>query len=200
MERRLHSAAVAAIALPIAQGEDSTFIVLPKPGLMIWTLIVFFGTLLVLAKFALPRIQTFLEDRAQEIRTRVETAERVRTEADELLREYRKRLTAARKQADEIIGRAQRAAEDIKERAKEEGKAERERQVNAAKQDIEEETRRSIQRIRAEVLELTILATEKVTRKTLDSSDHEHLIEEALQEADFSVLTASDDPRSGNGS
>ena len=42
----------------------------------------------------------------------------------------------------------------------------------AARRDIEVETRRSLERIRKEVADLTVLATEKVTRKTLDSEDH----------------------------
>ena len=54
-------------------------------------------------------------------------------------------------------------------------------------------TRRSLERIRKEVADLTVLTTEKVTRKSLDSDDQKRLIEEALAEVDFSSL-------SGNGS
>jgi len=36
-----------------------------------------------------------------------------------------------------------------------------------------------------------VLATEKVTRKTLDSEDHKRLIEEALEEVDFSALAGN---------
>ena len=42
--------------------------------------------------------------------------------------------------------------------------------------------------IRDEVATLTILATEKVTRKTLTADDQRRLVEEALGELDFSVL------------
>ena len=58
----------------------------------------------------------------------------------------------------------------------------------AARRDIEVETRRSLERIRKEVADLTVLATEKVTRKSLDSEDHKRLIDEALAEVDFSAL------------
>ena len=61
----------------------------------------------------------------------------------------------------------------------------------AARRDIEIETRRSLERIRKEVADLTVLATEKVTRKTLDSEDHKRLIEEALAEVDFSALAGN---------
>ncbi len=56
------------------------------------------------------------------------------------------------------------------------------------RRDIEAETRRAIQQIRAEVADLTVLATEKVTRKSLDSDDQRRLVEEALAELDFAAL------------
>ena len=58
----------------------------------------------------------------------------------------------------------------------------------AARKDIETETRRSLEQIRKEVADLTVLATEKVTRKSLDSEDQQRLVEEALAEVDFSAL------------
>ena len=42
--------------------------------------------------------------------------------------------------------------------------------------------------IRAEVADLTVLATEKVTRKTLTDDDQRKLVEDALAELDFSSL------------
>ena len=50
------------------------------------------------------------------------------------------------------------------------------------------ETRRSLEQIRKEVANLTITATEKVTRKSLDDEDHQRLVREALDEVDFSAL------------
>jgi F-type H+-transporting ATPase subunit b len=174
--------------------EGGSFLVSPSLGLMIWTLALFGFTLWVLSKVAFPRIQAALDRRAQAIRESVEAAERQRKEADELLAEYRKRLTEAREQADDIIGRARKAADTVKSQAAEEGHARREELVAAARKDIEIETRRSLERIRNEVADLTVMATEKVTRKSLDPRDHQRLIQEALEETDFSALVAE-----GNG-
>ena len=57
------------------------------------------------------------------------------------------------------------------------------------RRDIEAETRRAIQEIRNEVADLTVLATEKVTRKTLTDDDQRRLVEEALGELDFDQLS-----------
>jgi F-type H+-transporting ATPase subunit b len=69
--------------------------------------------------------------------------------------------------------------------------------VSAARRDIELETKRSLDRIRKEVADLTVLATEKVTRKTLDSDDHKRLIDDALKEVDFSALAPAESKENG---
>jgi F-type H+-transporting ATPase subunit b len=171
--------------------EGGNFLVSPALGLMIWTLVLFVFTMWVLSKIALPRIGEALEKRANAIKESIEHAEKTRTEADELLDEYRARLKEAREQADEIVERARKAADSAKAEATQEGKEKREELVAAARRDIEAETRRSLERIRKEVADLTVIATEKVTRKSLDPADHKRLIDEALKEVDFSALSGN---------
>jgi F-type H+-transporting ATPase subunit b len=177
-------------AIPIAAESGSgSFLVSPALGLMIWTLIAFGATLWVLSKFALPRIGEALEKRANAIRESIDAAEKQRADADRLLQEYRERLKEAREQADDIVARARKAAEAAEAEAAASGREKREELVGAARRDIEMETRRSLERIRKEVADLTVLATEKVTRKSLDDDDHRRLIDEALKEVDFSALS-----------
>ena len=176
-----------ATALPVSSG--GSFLVSPALGLMIWTLIAFGATLWVLSRVALPRIGEALEKRANAIRDSIDAADRQRQEADHLLQEYRERLKEAREQAEDIVARARKAAEAAEAEATAAGRQKREELVAAARRDIEMETRRSLERIRKEVADLTVLATEKVTRKTLDADDHRRLIDEALKEVDFSALS-----------
>ncbi|HEX2096288.1 MAG TPA: F0F1 ATP synthase subunit B [Solirubrobacterales bacterium] len=168
-----------------------SFLVSPGVGLMIWTLVLFLATMFVLSKLAFPKIQEALDRRAKAIAESIEAAERQRHESDELLEEYRARLAEAREQADDIMARARRAAETAEAEAAAAGKEKREELVAAAKRDIEAETRRSLQQIRTEVADLTVLATEKVTRKSLSAEDQRRLVEEALSEVDFSSLSGS---------
>jgi F-type H+-transporting ATPase subunit b len=186
--------ATIATVLPLAAEEDSggSFLVSPGLGLMIWTLILFGITLFVLWKYAFPRIGEALEKRANAIRENIEAAEKQREEADELLAEYRERLKEAREQADDIMVRSRKASEAAVATATAEGKAKREELVAAARRDIEAETRRALEQIRNEVADLTVLATEKITRKSLDDADQKRLVEEALAEVDFSALAGSE--------
>jgi F-type H+-transporting ATPase subunit b len=165
-----------------------SFLVSPDVGLMIWTLVVFGISLYVLRKLAFPRIAEALDKRQAAIEDAIDTAERTRKEANELLSEYRERLAEARTQADEIVARARKSAEDSEARAVAEGKRKKEELVEQAQREIQAETKRALQQIRAEVADLTVMATEKVTRRSLDSDDQRQLVEDALAELDFSSL------------
>jgi F-type H+-transporting ATPase subunit b len=178
-------------AIPVASSEGS-FLVSPGLGLMIWTVLVFLFTMWVLSKVAFPKIQEALDKRAKTIAESIDAAERQRKESDELLEEYRGRLAEAREQADEIMARARKAAETAEQEATAAGRERRDELVAQAQRDIEAETRRSLESIRKEVADLTVLATEKVTRKTLSEDDQRRLVEEALGEVDFSALSGSE--------
>ena len=172
--------------------EGGSFLVSPGLGLMIWTLLLFLITMWVLSKVAFPKIQEALDKRAKMISESIDAAERQRRESDELLAEYRARLAEAREQADDIMARARNSAETAEAEAAAAGKEKREELVSAAKRDIEAETRRSLDQIRQEVADLTVLATERVTRKSLTAEDQKRLVEEALSEVDFSTLSGSE--------
>jgi F-type H+-transporting ATPase subunit b len=185
-------AGILSLAAASGKEESGSFIVSPALGLMIWTLVLFLFTMWVLSKFAFPKIQEALDKRAKAIAESIEAAERQRKESDELLEEYRARLAEAREQADDIMVRARKAAETAEAEAAASGRDKREELVEQAKRDIEAETRRSLQQIRKEVADLTVLATEKVTRKSLDAEDQKRLVEEALGEVDFTALSGSE--------
>jgi F-type H+-transporting ATPase subunit b len=177
-----------------AQGQDEggSFLITPNVGLMIWTLLVFGISLYLLAKLAFPRIAEALDRRQKAIEDSIDTAERIRKEADAILAEYRERLAEARGQADDIVARARKTGEAAENEIVADARTKREEMMEQTRRDIEAETRRAIQQIRAEVADLTVLATEKVTRKSLTEADHKRLVEDALSELDFASLSSEE--------
>jgi F-type H+-transporting ATPase subunit b len=173
----------------LAAGGGS-FLVKPGIGLMIWTLLAFGVTLVVLRRLAFPRIENALDKRQRAIEESIDTAENTRAEAEKLLEEYRHRLGEARKQAEDIVARARKAAEQHEAESLADARVQREELMAQTRRDIEAETRRAIQEIRNEVAGLTVLATEKVTRKTLTEEDQRRLVKEALDELDFEQLAS----------
>ena len=178
--------------MPVLASSSGSFLISPNVGLMVWTLLLFGISLFVLAKLAFPRISAALDKRQKAIEDSIDAADRTRSEADQLLAEYRERLKEARGQADEIVDRARKAAETHERDAQEVAKTKREQMMEQTRRDIESETRRAIQEIRSEVADLTVMATEKVTRKTLTDEDQKRLVSDALSELDFGALSSAE--------
>jgi F-type H+-transporting ATPase subunit b len=177
--------------IPAPVASSGSFLISPNVGLMIWTLLLFGISMFILGRFVFPQITAALDRRQKAIEDSIDAAEHTRQEADKLLADYRERLKEARQQADEIVDRARKAA-DVHERdAQTEGQAKREQMLEQTRRDIEAETRRAIDEIRREVADLTVMATERVTRKTLTAEDQRRLVEDALSELDFSALSGT---------
>jgi len=157
-------------------------------GLMVWTIVCFGITFLVLKRFAFGAIQKVIDERRDRIRRSIEEAEKARSEARRLLEEHRALIGQARGQAEQILAEARKVAESMARRVKEETEADRQRRLEETKRQIESETQRALEQIRTEVAELTLIATTKVTGKVLEDADHKRLIDEAIRDLDFSVL------------
>jgi F-type H+-transporting ATPase subunit b len=174
--------------IPLASGS---FLISPNVGLMIWTIVVFAISLYILRKWVFPLISQALDARAQKIEGDIDAAADLRTEADKVLAEYRERLKEARTQSEEIVQRARQTAESHEVEGKERGQELIAEAAKKAEREIEAATKRALDDIRREVADLTIMATEKVTRKTLTDADQKRLVEEALGELDFSSISGS---------
>jgi F-type H+-transporting ATPase subunit b len=176
------------LAATAGEDEGGSFLVSPGIGLMVFTLVVFGVSMLLLYKLAFPAISAALEKRQTMIEDSIDSAQRTKDEAEELLAEYRERLKEARAQSEEIVARARKAGEQTERQSLEDAKKTREELLEQTRRDVEAETRRAIQEIRREVADLTVAATERVTRKTLTEDDQRRLVEEALSELDFTAL------------
>ena len=157
-------------------------------GLMIWTLVCFAITFFVLRRFAFGPVQRIIDERRRRIRESLDEADKARAEARQLLEEHRSMMHTARTDAEEILAEARRMADSQRERLRDELEADRQRRLEETTKQIEAETRRALEQIRAEVADLALQATGKVTGKVLTSEDHRRLIEDAIGELDFSVL------------
>jgi F-type H+-transporting ATPase subunit b len=179
-----------ALATLVAQAEEEGGSPLTRviPGLMIWTLIVFGITLFVLWKFAFGPIQKTIDERRKRIREALDEADRTRSEARRLLEEHRELRARARGEGEGILAEARRVADSMRERVREETEEDRRRRLEETRRQVEAEVERGLEQIRAEIAELALAAAEKVTRRVLDRPEQRRLIDEAIQELDFSVL------------
>jgi F-type H+-transporting ATPase subunit b len=159
-----------------------------NPGLMIWTIVCFLIALFVLKRFAFGPIQKTIDDRRERIRQSIEEAEHARAEARRLLEEHKALIGQARGEAESILTEARRVGDAQRDRMRDEVESDRQRRLEETRRQIEGETARALNQIRAEVAELTLEATAKVTGKVLDDEDHRRLISDAISGLDFSQL------------
>jgi F-type H+-transporting ATPase subunit b len=160
-----------------------------SPGLFVWSLITFLILLALLYKFAFNPLMRLQKKRQDEIHQAIHDAESLRDEAHELLSNYKQQLAEAREEAAAIVDRARKAGESTKAEVLEETRVQAEATLAKARQQIERDTNQALQRIREEVADLTLAATEKVAGKSLTEEDQLRLIQEAINEIDLSKIS-----------
>ena len=74
---------------------------------------------------------------------------------------------------------------------REETEEDRQRRLEETERQIEQAKAQALNELKQEVAILSLLAAEKITRKSLTDADQQRLIDEALAEIDFSQLEAS---------
>ena len=158
------------------------------PGLMIWTIIAFAITFFVLRRYAFGPIQKLIDERRAHIRASIEEADRAREEARTLLEEHRKLIGQAKSEAEGILSEARKIADSQRERMRADIEEDRQRRLEETTRQIEQATQQALGEIRREVASLSVIAAEKITRKSLTDDDQRRLIDEALSEIDFSQL------------
>jgi F-type H+-transporting ATPase subunit b len=161
------------------------------PGLMVWTIVAFVICLIVLKRYAFGPVQKVIDDRRDRIRESIEEADRAREEARGLLEEHRKLIGQAKSEAESILAEARKIADSQRERMRAEVEEDRQRRLEETQRQIDQATQQALGEIRREVASLSLIAAEKITRKSLTDDDQRRLIDEALSEIDFSQLEAS---------
>lgn len=169
-------------------GAESNPLLEASPGLMIWTLVIFGLTLLILKKYVFGPVGAALEKRRAQIAQSIEDAESSRDEATKLLDQYKVQLAEARKEADHLRDRARREGEAQKAEIVGAAQAQRDRVLKDTGEQVEAQTRQALSGMRDDVVGLALTAAEKVTGKALTDADHHRLIEEAIRDADLSGL------------
>ena len=134
------------------------------------------------AFFAKP-IATMLGDRRARIEQGLADAEAARLERDSSAEERAEAITQARREAREIIDRAQKVADETRENDMAATRAELERLRTQAATDIEAEKQRALADLRAEVADLALAAAGRVVGETMSDERQRRLVEEFLREA-----------------
>lgn len=159
------------------------------PDLAIWTLVVFIVLLVVLKRFAWGPIIEGLDRREHSVADHIAQAERTHDQAQELLAEYERKLSAAAGEVRELLEEARRDAEHTKQEILVEAKAGAEAEKARALREIESAADAAVESLAERSVDLAVDLAGKIVQAQLSREDHVQLIQDAM--AKFPAATPS---------
>jgi F-type H+-transporting ATPase subunit b len=146
-------------------------LLLPKLGLLVWTLLAFLIVFFLLKKMAWPAIIKGLRDREQGIANSLATAEKVRAEMAQLKNENEALLALAREERAQLLKEARETKDRIIGEAKEQAKLEANKIISEAQQAIDTQKMAALTDVKNQVGKLVIEVSEKVLRRELGNKE-----------------------------
>lgn len=137
---------------------------------------------LVIRHFLFKSVSEFLAARKERIAKDLEEAKLQREEADNLRKEYETRIDEAKNEARGIVESAKKRGEELKDQILVEAKTEAGNVLAKARNDIERERERTMAELKSEVVEIAMMAAEKVVEKSLDEKAHSEMIKKFVDE------------------
>lgn len=156
------------------------------PGVSLWTLVIFFILLFLLAKTAWPAILKAVEERERKIQAQLDEAAKANAEAQRVLTVYQQQLAAAREEAGAILAAARQAGGRLREDLVAKGRSEQEDLLVRARREIGLEKDKALGELRREAVELSIAAASKVIERNLDNETDRRLVQDFLDHLESS--------------
>ncbi len=144
-------------------------VLMPDPGLFIWTVIIFFIFWLLVGKLAFKPIAGAIRKRENDIQDALDEARKARTEMEALQANNEALLQEAREERGKILKEAKELKDSIVGDAKSEAASEAAKMLAEAKVEIENQKNGAIEELKREVGKYSLEIAEKVLGRELDS-------------------------------
>ena len=155
---------------------------IPKKDLSLWSLVTFVLMAGVLGVFVWPALKNGLNERERLVRQDIADAEANRVRSESLIAEREAKLSAVQDEIRELIAEARRDSERLKQdiltAAQKDAEATKQRAIN----DIERSRDQALAELFDFVSSNVVGATERVIGRSLNDSDHDRLVKQALSE------------------
>ena len=146
-------------------------------------LILFF----LLYKLAYGPLIKMLDSRSAKIKESLDAAERAKESVKESEDKIQAEISKARQEGQKLIADAREAASRIRDQEIKKAKEESELLIKKTKTEILYEKESAIESIRKDFAGLSIIAAEKIIKRSINQKDHETLIDEVLN-TDFDSI------------
>ncbi|MBF0422830.1 MAG: F0F1 ATP synthase subunit B [Magnetococcales bacterium] len=147
---------------------------------IIWSIASFFILLYLLRKYVLPPIEKILDERSGKIRSDLDAAEKSRLDAEKISREINEQLSSARKIAEQTIEDARQETARFRDHAREALNQELAKKKNTAMAEIEAAKQAAMAELHHAIVDISMLATEKLIAKSMSKNDVNKVVQETL--------------------
>ena len=153
-------------------------------GNLLWQCAAFLLLMFLLQRFLFGNVVKMLDDRRNRIQESMDQAEQIKRDNAEAAKRAEAIIAQAQAETREMLGQAQAMSQRTIAASQNEARDQREKMLVEARAQIEAETRKAKEELQHEVARLALLAAGRVVGKTLNASDHQRLVDEALAETE----------------
>ena len=161
---------------------DIKVLALPQLVPMLITLVSVFILYLILRKYLYTPVVEFLEKRKTQIKSDIEEAKSLKSEALDLKADYEVRIAEAKKEAQEILENSRQRGNEIRENIILEARQEAQSIIDRARKDIEREKEKAYEDIKKYTGEMAVLIASKIMEENITLEDHKLLIDKFIDE------------------
>ncbi|MDF1792521.1 MAG: F0F1 ATP synthase subunit B' [Thalassobaculaceae bacterium] len=151
------------------------------PTQIFWLIVSFILLYIVMSKVAIPRIADVLEERQERIEDDIETADRLRGEAETVKAEYEKAVADARSQAHDLVRKAMDEIADSHAKSEAEAAKKTAETTKAAEARIAEQRTQALESLKSVASEAAAEATAKLTGLKVSDAKIGKAVEAAMQ-------------------
>ena len=150
----------------LPQMDISTF-----PSQIFWLIVTFSILYVFMWKFVIPKLRIIIEERRDKISNDINEAEKLKSEAEEILNKYKSKMTSSNQDAVKIIAEAKKQSDEYTEKVKRDNKSKVNAMIEESNIKIAEQEEKSKSEIEKATLETIKSISEKFIDKLPSDSD-----------------------------
>lgn len=156
----------------------------PDTGLIIWTILTFLLLVFLLKTFAWGPLLKAIDEREAGLKSDLDRAEEARKSAESLKAELDSKIEGLEAKGREILDQANKEGESIRVKLKGEAEADARKIREKTKVELEGERQKLVRELRKDVAELSVLAAERLVKKTVDAGVQKRVLDDFFKDLD----------------
>ncbi len=160
----------------------------PDIGLMFWTIVTFLSLVFILKAFAWGPLLKAIDEREARLKADLDGAEESHKKAESLKGDLEAKMQGLEAKGREILEAAGKEGDSLRAKLKSEAESDAAKIREKTKAELGEERERLVRELRKDVAELSLLAAERLVKKTVDAGVQKSVLDDFFKELDKGAL------------